>query len=205
MRNIQLHLTDEEFVAFVLEDVPVALEKQLDRHLERCTVCTERLQTFYIADETFPVDEWESRHNRFATSLRRKLGVQMLLKRLSAQLHALVLPRTPLSVSLAVAHAATGHSLEDGETEDGSLRWRIVEDEEKNLTIRLASHHLELEDVQFKLQAGPWHKEVTLRRVAPDQVGAGDTILAKEREELPVDVALNIRLVGANIAVDKSN
>ena len=85
-------------------------------------------------------------------------------------------------LALGAARAATPDSLA-GATPDGLLRWRLVEDGQANLDIRLGSHALDLEGARLRLRAGDWQREVVLVRVAPDQVGAEFTLSAEERAE----------------------
>lgn len=84
-------------------------------------------------------------------------------------------------LALGAARAATPDGV-SGATPDGLLRWRLVEDEQANLAIRLGSHALDLEGARLRLRAGDWQREVVLARVAPDQVGAEIALPAEERE-----------------------
>ena len=116
------------------------------------------------------------------------------LQGLIESLNKLTLPRGDWSLSLATAQAATDRPLEDGQTEDGVLRWRIGEDEEHNLIIRLGSHRTELEGTTLRLWMGDWQQDIVLSKVAPDQVGAEVTIYSAHRAQLETDTILRLEL-----------
>ncbi|MBV7339282.1 hypothetical protein KFU94_65910 [Chloroflexi bacterium TSY] len=204
MRNIQTHLTDEEFVAFISEDLSTELEQDLDRHLELCVSCAKQLEDYFLAQEEFPDEIWIAHRDEFKASLSNQFLVperpSALLKRLANQLRDLILTQGGVTFSLAAAQAATNQQIEEGQTKDGMLRWRIVEDEEKNLVIRLASHQRELDGIKLRLWVGEWQDDLTLHRVASDQVGAETLIPCEEREQLPVEAALHIELLIEDIA-----
>ena len=178
-RDPQKHLTEDEFRDFVLEELPEDLELELDEHVDRCVECTLQLDNYYKAGREFPAREWAARRGPFLTALRDRIFAPPLWHRLRNIL---------LPFSLALRPAFTTPALADGQTEDGTLRWRFVEDEAGNLTLRFGSHALELEGVCLRLTAGPWRRDLVLEREGSDQVGAETVITREERAALP-DVA----------------
>jgi anti-sigma factor RsiW len=97
-------------------------------------------------------------------------------------------------LALGATRAATPAGV-SGATPDGLLRWRLVEDEQANLAVRLGSHSLELEGARLRLHAGDWQREVVLEQVAPDQVGAETMLSADERAEWQEAEELRVELV----------
>lgn len=182
-RDPQQHLTEDEFRDFVLEELPEDLEQQLDEHLEWCEECTRQLESYYMAEDEFPAGEWASRRDAFLSALQDRVFAPPLWDRL----RNLLLP-----FPLVLRPAFKTPALADGQTEDGTLRWRFVEDEAGNLTLRFGSHALELEGVCLRLTAGPWRRDVVLEREASDQVGAATVLTREERAALPVEVELRI-------------
>jgi hypothetical protein len=178
-----MHLTEDEFVSFVLEDLPEELEQEVDGHIERCISCAQQLEDFYTAQEQFPAEEWAAQRNAFVAGLRQRVfGTRTLL---------ISWP------DVAFGIAAQAPTVEDGqvETEHGTLRWRKVKDQVGNLTVRFGSHAMELEGRRLRLTAGNLQREVVLGRVAPNQVGVEIFITRDERAQLPEDVALSVELI----------
>lgn len=202
MNNYQrIHLADEEFVALILDNLSAEREDEIDQHLATCRHCATKLESFYEAQHSFPNEEWLSHRKSFIANLQQQIirpkeetvpKENTVMSRLIVQLQALTLPRADWSLSLATAQAATGEQLEDGQTDDGTLRWRIVEDEERNLMIRLGSHEIALEGVELRMQSGSWQQLVVLQKVAPDQIGAEAIISREQRTKLDVTAKLQI-------------
>lgn len=192
-RPVGDHLTDDEFIAYAMGTLPADEVARLDVHLDSCLECAAEVERLQEA-----VAFWDSPEGRQRlVSLRERVLKKLtqpapsLWERLAAALQNLVLfPNAGLAG--APAWAATCIRPQDGQTEDGALRWRIVEDEEGNLVVRFGSHHLELEGLRVLLRAGDWTAEAVLTRVAPDQVGAEVTIPREERERWPTGADLRI-------------
>jgi hypothetical protein len=82
-----------------------------------------------------------------------------------------------------------------GGTADDRLKSRYRENDAGDLEVYLASNDPSREGTVITLRAGPWVKEVVLRRVRPSQVAAEVVISRAERAALPPDT---------NLAVDSS-
>lgn len=184
------HLTDEEFIAYAMGTLPADEVARLDVHLDSCLECAAEVERLQEAAAFWDSPEGRQRLANLRERVLKKL-IPPLWERLAAALRNLVLLPN-VGRAGAPAWAATYIRPQDGQTEDGVLRWRIVEDEEGNLVVRFGSHHLELEGVRVSLQAGDWTAEAVLAPVAPDQVGAEITIPWEERERLPAGADLRI-------------
>lgn len=182
------HLSDDECLDYAAEILTSAETNRMDEHLASCPDCTARMEECVTAAQAW---QGEDGKQRLAGVRQRGLDAPTWWERLSALLPDLVL--WP-NVALGGAQAAT-QQVEDGQTEDGSLRWRIVEDATGNLTIRFGSHRLELDRVRLRLQVGNLQRDMVLSRVASDQVGAETVITRDERAQLPANAALGIELI----------
>lgn len=191
-RDPREHLTEDESTAFVREELPEELEGEIVRHLEHCVICARQLEDFYAAEEEFPAEEWAARRARFMDALEQRVFGPPLWERL----RNLILPHP---VALASAWAADS-SIEDGQTKDGMLQWRFVEDGAGNLTVRFGSRAMELEGVRVRLRAGPLQRDAVFREEAPDQVVAETVIAREERAELPADAELRVDLIPKDTA-----
>jgi hypothetical protein len=171
-RDVREHLTDEEFMGFLLEDLPEGASTVVDRHLELCVYCARRMEELYEAWDSFPVAAWEADRDKFIASLRRRIATD----------HGSTTPAVLDLVSRGIvladrsalkawAAAPQGHASGwKGRTKDDGLVWDILPDEEGNLSIFLSSRALD-EGTRLLLRAGEWRQEVVLTRVDPDQVG----------------------------------
>jgi anti-sigma factor RsiW len=182
-RNPNQHLTEEEFVGFVLEDLPDELAASVEAHLERCEACARQLEEFYQAQEHFPEQEWAAQRDSYLAELdERILGSPVLVARWE---------------HVGLAAAAASRSIQDGqiETTDGPLRWRRVEDAEGNLTARFGSHALALKGREIRVRVGEYEQRVKMVPKARDQVGAEILIPSAERAHWPADAVLVIELL----------
>ena len=195
-RNRRAHLTEEEFIGFILEDLTEEEEAEVDQHLQRCIPCAQRLELFYDAQEQFPTKEWAAQRDTFAAGLRER--VQAVLA--DAQRQRLTAALTGVALMTLVARrrarAATPIT-EEGQVElaQGTLRWRIVEESPGDLVIRFGAHQPDWNGLALAVTAGSWSREVVLRPVAEDQVGAELVLTSVERAALPHDAVLRIAQV----------
>lgn len=97
------HLTDEECVAFVLEEMTPAQEARVDTHLATCPRCTQELEAFFAAAETFPQAAWAQQHPAFVQRLRAGVGAVWAGGHAWRWLHVLT------AVAFATAHLARTH------------------------------------------------------------------------------------------------
>lgn len=180
------HLSDDDFVGYVTDGLPAEEGERVDTHLASCVECATEMERLLEASEVWRGEE--EQEDRFEALRRHISGAATLWERLTASLRDFVLSR---NVAFAGARAATPR-IEDGQTEDGSLRWRIVEDEEGNLTVRFGSHVLAWEGLRLRLRVGDWYRDLALAKAAPDQVGAETVISRAERVQFPVDAVLGV-------------
>jgi hypothetical protein len=184
-RDVREHLTEEEFMGFLLEDLPEGASSGVDRHLELCEYCARRMEQLYEAWDSFPMAAWEADRDEFIASLRRRI----------ARDHGSTMPAVLDFVSGGIvlgdrsalkawAAAPQGHAGGwRGRTEDGGLVWDILPDEQGNLSIFLSSRALG-EGTRLLLSAGEWRQEVVLTRVDQDQVGGRAWLPQAERAKL---------------------
>ena len=134
-----------------------------------------------------------------------EISVPKVWAHLSSLLRKVVLLRDASLNAPAAADAAAEAATpwEDGQTEDGMLRWRIKKDKEGSLTIRFGSHVLG-EGGRLRLCAGDWQREIVLRPVAPDQVGAEIVITREERERIPSRAELRVEPVADALDADST-
>lgn len=195
-RNRRAHLTEEEFIGFILEDLTEEEEAEVDQHLQRCIPCAQRLELFHDAQEQFPTKEWAAQRESFAAALRERIQVGLAdaqRQRLTTALAGVVLLTL---VARRRVRAATPIT-EDGQVEmaQGTLRWRIVEEPTGDLVVRFAAHQLDWNGLALVVTAGSWSREAMLRPVAEDQVGAELVLTSAERAALPEDAVLRIAQV----------
>jgi hypothetical protein len=163
------HLTIAEFKQYASGTLGVREIERLDAHLLSCSQCAETME--------------------------RRLVRHMLITRLAGMLQAPHLwPRLGLSAR-PVRSGATGPR--DGQTADGTLRWRSVEEENQTLTISFGTSTLDLEGTRLRLTLGTWQREVVLDREdeSSDQLLAEITVTREERLSLPADAELHVEFV----------
>jgi hypothetical protein len=186
-REPQRHLTEDEFVDFVLEETPEEMEKEIDMHLESCVDCTKRLEAFYTAQENFPHKAWAARRETFVENLRQRIfgpweKLRDFLKRIS------------YPITLGEAFSTPAHTL-DLESEDGVYGAFIEQKPNGDVKVFLESNAPELEGTMVHLYAGNWERSVQLDRVDEDYVGAEIVITRDERSRLPDDTVLRAELI----------
>lgn len=193
------HLSDDQFISYSMEMLTARQVEQVDAHLASCSDCAIEMERLLEASEAWRGEEGEQRLAQLRLRVQTQLPPSMqpsasltskLWPRLADLLRRVVLlPDMSLNAPALTAQAAT--PWDDGQTEDGTLRWRIVKDEEGNLTVRFASHVLG-EGMRLRLYAGDWHRDIVLGKVAPDQVGAETVITREERQRMPDSVELRV-------------
>lgn len=183
------HLADDEFVDYATGGPAAEASGRMEAHLASCARCAAEVERLLVASEAWRRAEGQ---RRLAEQRRRALGATPLRERLAGLLGGVVLSASVALESPQAAFAAPLRSPTDGQTEDGLLRWRLVPDEAGNLIVRLGSHALELEHARLRLSAGGWQRDVVLRRVTPDQVGAEAVITREERAGLTGEAALRV-------------
>ena len=183
------HLTDEEFVGYVLDDGPPDEADAIDRHLEECEDCLRELEEYYDALDEFPRQEWEQRRDACAAALRPRARVAR-----SAALR--LMAHAGFKVA-AQDKAQSGSVLEEGAAEDGDLWWTIEQDRDGGLTVRAGGPAAAHAATRLRLRAGPLVRvsEWTAPPEAPDQVGAVFRLSCDERAALPPNTPLVLEVV----------
>lgn len=162
------HLTAAEFEGYGMKSLSVRDLERIDAHLVSCPECAEKME--------------------------HQLVRQMLLGRLTDMLHGLVVWPNPALSPKRLEGASQPWT--DGQTRDGTLRWRVVEDKNLNAAIRFGSNAVELAGTRLRLTAGSWQRQVTLSKEdeESDQVLAEVTLTRKERLALAQDAELRVEL-----------
>lgn len=183
------HISDDEMGEYHDEAIDDFRRARVEAHLRRCQICSrkyERMQRILVA----AFEESDSPQN---LEPARALVTRMQLQQtLAAGFIAVVIARA----RRRGARLADGEFREvyDGQSEDGALRWRVVEDD-SGIVARFWSHRLDLEGLQLKINIGSLTKEITFKRVANDQVGGQARIEGAERQQLPDDWQLCVESV----------
>lgn len=203
------HLTDEEYVAFVLEETTPEQEARIASHLATCRDCIQDLDAFFAAAATFPQAEWAKLRPTFVRQLRARFQEEGLLAPAVASPARELLERLRAflaSVAYPLAFApqfGTPREPCDYESQDGRFGV-FVEDVGGNMTVHADAQGTELEGMTMRFSAGAWQRDVRLERVTDDQVGAKVVVTHDEREVLPKDAVLHVRLVGDTPDTDQT-
>ena len=186
------HLTDDEFIGYVSEELSTEEVTRLDKHLASCAACAGEVERLFEVSQA-----WQSAQGAAClTALRWRIRSQQALNRLAD-----ALSRKQPDFAFQAAHAATAQAWK-GETEGGLLHWFIEEDpDSRDLIIRLDSVELALEGAKLRLTAGEWRSDVVLSRVAPDQVGAEARFHPPSASTCRLEHSCLSRWSGKNLAV----
>lgn len=187
-RNRHEHFTEDEMLGFILEELPEDLEEALEQHLWDCHACTQQLDEFYAAQETFPSATWALQRSAFVTTLRQQVFGPTPLQQLVAALqHAAVefekLLRAPQPKLAAPATPAAQRSHTFWTYHDPEQHLSIDATEEQNgdWTFRFESQDLRLENTQFLFCLRARHYPVTLQQMTLTEVGAKVVVRHRER------------------------
>jgi len=215
-RDPSEHLTDEEFVNSVLENLPEELEEQIDQHLEYCVACAQRLEDFYAAEEAFPAERWAAEREEFIARLRHKvLGPPPIWKRGVSPSLPEVSPRLPEVLrqmtqtlraalrqpgwAVAASPQAEAQVLWDWESPDRRYHAHLVRQVNGDLTFRIASmdsSDLALAGRRIGLRCNFSGRilayEAVLERKSETQVGAEIEIPAYEQPAPLTDISIDL-------------
>jgi len=67
------HLSEDEMIDVLVEDVAPELAPELEEHLLACPECTKKLEGLLEAGAEFPRERWEQDREAFIRDLRQKL------------------------------------------------------------------------------------------------------------------------------------
>ncbi len=202
-RDLQMHLTADELVGFILEELPKELEQDFDHHLERCVVCAQQLEDFFAAQEEFPEEEWTKQRNAFAATLRQSIVDTVSLRdRLRDFLDSFSYPialeqaafATPTLGAVGAAVFAMPNEPLKMKSQDKIHGLFVKEQSNHDVIVRFDATTAELAGVTIRLSAGPWQREVRLEPVATDEIEAEVIITRAERATLPPGTVLRASL-----------
>lgn len=193
------HLTDEEFLLFVNEDVPPELEQPIDEHIERCESCSRELEEFYNRHENFPEEQWRQRKGAFIGQLWEQIRDTIATVKWPDQDPI----RRVVSLPRLQKVAASARVMASGDIRAGSalLHWTLRDDEAGNLNAYLHSKEMSLNGHKLRMWIGALHEPLfervcELRQVAPDQLATEKIVItADERKTFPQDAELQIEIV----------
>lgn len=167
-RPIDQHLTDEEFINYVLGDLSPDAEPDIDAHLERCPECTLSLNEYFEAEESFPAEEFEAHREEFTAMLRERIGmaarVQVPFGIAALRAVVALMPEFRPWAALVLDGAATSTAVVKA-SEDGRYSCSIEEDDERNVHVCVTALDPELENCAVTATAGTWSET---KRMAED-------------------------------------
>jgi hypothetical protein len=191
-RGINVHLTTEEFVQFVNDDLSEELEQEIDYHIAQCEPCALELQQFYDAEDEFPQERWAMQRSAFAAELRGKIFAQ--------KTDALLEPLKQLVESwLAtfaepVASFTTGgnkrHPVFNWQSEDGALLYSVTEEMNGDWYVLFESTQPDVNGKRFQFRLGSFEREVILEQVTEGEFAAELLIPRSLRPEKVSDFEL---------------
>lgn len=193
---VQAHLTDEELGEFHDGVADPISHLRIEAHLKRCLICAHRLnmmQEILTKEEPRLEEAALPDATVLAASSLQPYWPRIVLPLLMAA-WALSMKRTRIAISSKGARASVITPFEEGQTEGGELSWCISE-ESGGVIVRFSSYNLQLDGAKFLLKAGPLKKEVTLRPVTEDQVGAEVFFTWEERSQMAPDTFLSIEAI----------
>lgn len=206
-RSIKKHLTENEFIGFILEDLPKDLAEEVDQHLKHCVACAKELEDFYTAREAFPSERWTIEREAFISNLQQKICPGGLLKeQLKSnfpggvveeqlrKLQAFFEQKVSYDIGLGFAFKTQRPPI-DIESEDTVYGVFIREEANGDIKVYFDSTAMEIEGATIQLYTAKWSKEVTLRKVNDTQVGGKILIMRDERAKMSKRAVLHARLV----------
>jgi len=211
---VLMHLTEDELGAYHDNAVDEVTRSRIEAHLDRCLICErklammqEMLATYHqetVTEEDIArakellhpgmpkPEKTKEKDTEDAVALEPVAVIRMVLP----VAFAAWIKQHRIRVALAGARAAGTTEPQDGQTEDGILRWRSVEEESGDLVFRFGSDHMELVGQKLLLKVGKIKKEVVLEsKMRGKQAGAKTIFTREERMEMPEDEPLTLELL----------
>jgi hypothetical protein len=184
-----IHLTDPEMGQYHDEVIDDFNGARVEAHLQRCSTCKERYETMkHILATCHGVEVPEESMQHLHSLMAQRPMQQAAIVGLMA-IVGVVMARAKKRGARAADEEP--REIFNGQSEDGSLQWRVVEDDFA-IVARYWSHRPELEGLKLAIKIGGLTKEVTLKRVPNNQVGGQTRIEGEERGQLPDDWQLRI-------------
>lgn len=74
-RDLQEHLTDDEFIGYALDDLPAELGQEIGKHVSSCEDCAHRLLAYYrnAEPELLSADAWQEKYGLLASRIQEGL------------------------------------------------------------------------------------------------------------------------------------
>ena len=186
---VLMHLSEEELGAYHDDAVHEAERCRMETHLARCLICSHKLQMMQDVLQS----QGESIDDRDIVRVKTLLdGQRALAAVVSSIILAFNVWVKKRSIHPGLRARFSTAKVEDGQMEDGSVRWRYVEKESGERFVRFGSHRLELEGLKILVKAGQISKTVVLKSVTQDQLGAEVIFTAQESEKIPAEALLSI-------------
>jgi hypothetical protein len=186
------HLSEEELCAYHDNTIDEIDRCRMESHLTRCLICSRKIElmqdVLQSQDESVD-DEDIARVKALLDSQRAVVAVA------SSIILAFNLWVRKRNIRPGLRAKFSTEKVEDGQVEDGSVRWRYVEKESGERILRFGSHCMELEGLKLLVKAGQLAKTVTLKPVTHSQVGAKVVITAQESEKIAAEISLSIEVI----------
>lgn len=189
------HLSEDEFVLYISENELTPEERgTIERHLVSCSECLIEMERLIEVTEAWRGPRGEQRLEKMGVEMLHKIAVCLRspnrppLSPFSMYRGMMLLPDLALSGEQAGAAMV---AIED-QVMNGALRWRIFEDEARNLTVRFSFNDPALCGTRLMLIAGRWRRTITMTSVTPETVSAETEITRKEREQLRAGTPLRL-------------
>lgn len=186
---VLIHLSEDELGTYHDNAVHEADRCRTETHLARCLICSRKLQMMQdvLQSQGESVDDQDIA--RVKALLYSQRAVATVVSSIIVAFNVWVKKR---SIHPGMRARFSTAKVEDGQMEDGSVRWRYVEKESGECIVRFGSHRMELEGLKILVQAGEVSKTVVLKPVTQDQIGAEVMFTAQESEKIPAEALLSI-------------
>jgi hypothetical protein len=189
---VLLHLSEEELGAYHDNTIHEADRSRMKAHLVRCLICSRKLEMMQDVLQS----QGESIDDRDIARVKDLLDSQRVVATVvSSIVLAFNVWVKKRSIQPGLRAKFSTAVIEDGQIDDGSVRWRYVEKESGERVVRFGSHCMELEGLKILVKAGQLSKTVVLKSVTQDQVGAEVTFTAQESEKIPAEALLSIDIL----------
>lgn len=187
-----LHLSEAELGAYNDNAVIEVDRLRMESHLDRCLICSRKLQM--MRDVMKAKNESAAEHDIALAKAflgRRRAAAAVV----GSIVLAFNLWAKQKRICPGLKTRFSSARVEDGQVEDGSIRWRYVEKESGERIIRFGSHRMELAGVAMIVTAGKVTRTTVLKSVTEDQVGAEVSFSAQEIEIISAGDVLSIDIL----------
>jgi len=186
---VLIHLSEQELGAYHDNAAHEADRCRMENHLARCLICSRKLQMMQDVLQSQGESVNDQDIARVKALLDSQRAVATVVSSIIVAFNVWVKKR---SIHPGMRARFSTAKVEDGQMEDGSVRWRYVEKESGERIVRFASHRVELEGLKIMVKAGQLSKTVVLKPVTQGQLGAEVTFTSQESEKIPAEALLSI-------------